>query len=855
MKITYLRLENMAAMRVAQQTDVIEIDFTKSKNRIISIQGVNGSGKSSLISTLSPFSGVTSVDERSSLPFITPGKNGYKEIHYEDNGNKYVIKHHYKATKDSHSVKSYFMMNGEELNQNGNVGSFMSLVEIHLDITPEMMRLVRLGTNVNSFISLKPAERKNYIGKLIDEIDMYLKIHKKVNEDIRVVKTLISANSNNLNRCAILDPTVEMDRLTSLKGDLKSHEKERDKLKIQIGRLEAMERDNNIDELRKKRLETEAQLVSFRQAEKDINDNGLAGVSIESLLEKRNKLGDLQVDIKSKINSYRLSIDSNVSRINTLTNTVNRMEANLDIESLTSMIRDLHAAVANTPEQVKTFKFIGCGSDTLNELLMRLSSFNQMGETMISFGDTPVDHYIKLRKNNVNIDKYIAEQTKRRLSTIGDKGIKRLLAEVFKDDVVITPNCVSEFEDCPFYRFAGVINEYRKNTYEDIFDEDILRYIRTIAINIDNMLNELDHLRTWDIPNNFKEIMTERQTLENFKNKLPFFNLSDLRSYIAMVRSYEVYCDQVTKLKQAERELEMHKSSGIERYLEDIRLLKNENATCSEKITVAEKELAKCQSDITTVESQIALLTTYNDGLKYRDIMESTLKSTLKILEPLENASNERQDLIYQLRNVENVILRVDDDIRQLENQLNEYHRLIEEGKKLSDKFDKLSVVLESVSTKKGIPIIYMNAYLGRIRRLTNRLLSIIYGDRLLIDKFHITSDEFSIPYIKNGTRIPDVRYSSQSEIAMVTMALSFALSHSASQKYNILILDEMDSGLDSDSRLAFLKMLDTQLNELHSEQTFMISHNIGQMVNLPMDVIALSETDISLSSVNVIYP
>ena len=43
------------------------------------------------------------------------------------------------------------------------------------------MRLIRIGTNVNSFVTLSPAKRKEYIGKLIEEIDLYLKIYNKDN--------------------------------------------------------------------------------------------------------------------------------------------------------------------------------------------------------------------------------------------------------------------------------------------------------------------------------------------------------------------------------------------------------------------------------------------------------------------------------------------------------------------------------------------------------------------------------------------------------------------------------------------------------------------------------------------------
>jgi chromosome segregation ATPase len=85
-------------------------------------------------------------------------------------------------------------------------------------------------------------------------------------------------------------------------------------------------------------------------------------------------------------------------------------------------------------------------------------------------------------------------------------------------------------------------------------------------------------------------------------------------------------------------------------------------------------------------------------------------------------------------------------------------------------------------------------------------------------------------------------------------MALSFALANKASGKYNILLLDEIDAGLDDDNRYAFLKMLYRQMETLHSEQVFIISHNIGMISNIPMDVIQLSEVDLDSKLQNIIY-
>ena len=235
-------------------------------------------------------------------------------------------------------------------------------------------------------------------------------------------------------------------------------------------------------------------------------------------------------------------------------------------------------------------------------------------------------------------------------------------------------------------------------------------------------------------------------------------------------------------------------------------------------------------------------------------MFESTLESTNKILIPLENASNEKIELDFELRELNNDISRNREESKSLENKINEYKRLLKEGDELNKKYKDLSYIQEAVSTKKGIPVIYMKKYLGKIQKTANNLLKLIYDDNLQLGKFKVDNETFEIPYIKNGTKISDVKYSSQSELSLMTMALSFALANNATGIYNILLLDEIDAGLDENNRSAFLKMLYMQMNALNAEQVFIISHNLTQMINIPMDVIKMTDIDMKSKLQNIIY-
>ena len=854
MRVTYLKLMNVAGLKVGSDLDEIEINFDNSINKIIALVGANASGKTCLLGTLTPFAYTTTLDERSTLPLILVGKDGYKEIHYQNKEDEYVIKHYYKASKDTHSVKSYFMKNGEELNENGNVTSFNELVEIHFGLTQEMMRLVRIGTNVNSFITLSPAKRKEYIGKLIEEIDLYMAIYKKINEDIRVIKTMLQANNTNLYNCHISDIVVEEEKLSDYIKTIRKYEKERDQVVSKISKINALIQDNDIDDLRRKQNEAEVSLNEFNKIESLVEEKGLKNTSLEDLIKLRSQYSNEKIDTQSKINSFRLAIDSVYNNIERLEASIKKITSDNDLQSLMDSISVLKKTIESTPPIVSEFNYLGSSSEDVFKMLTKLQSLNQISNMMLTFGNRAISTYLKLRSENRSVTAWLKEQSQKKLSNINTDDIKSLIDKVFQNDTIITPNCDTEYNDCPYYRLHEVIADLHDKMEEETFDDETLNYINIINNNISAALMDIEYMDPIHVPDRIRLELTESKILDRLKNKLPFFNLDDLEGYLSILREYEIYKLNCEKLAQYEHQLIMYRKSGVDGHIEEIKSQKALIGNYNGGIAKLRNEISAIDTKLQDVDNNITLLTKFNDGLKYRKIFESTLESTKKILIPLENAANERTELNFALQQITNLIDMSRENHRTLEAKINEYNRLVKEGKKLAKKNKDLAIIQEAVSTKKGIPVIYMKRYLGKIQSLANELLSIIYGDEFKLAQFNVTSETFEVPYTKNGRKIPDIKYASQSELAIGTMALSFALSNSSTGNYNILLIDELDAGLDSTNRSSFLRMLYSQMEMIHAEQVFIISHNLSQMINIPMDCIKLSDTDVSSKLQNIIW-
>lgn len=235
MKITKLILRNFSAIANAMKTNELTIDFSNSKNNICLIIGPNGAGKTTLLSLLTPFSDLGNLDIRNGNELILEGKEGYKEITIKDEEDIFIIKHFYSPHKGkNHTLKSYIMKNGNELNENGNVTSFKEYVKEELGIDIDYLKLIRLGDNVTSLIDLSETERKNFMSKLLDEIGVSLAFYKKVNNDLRQLKQLISINSDKIRKLGIEDLDIVDEEIAKYQGMLEEEKTKEKKINDQL---------------------------------------------------------------------------------------------------------------------------------------------------------------------------------------------------------------------------------------------------------------------------------------------------------------------------------------------------------------------------------------------------------------------------------------------------------------------------------------------------------------------------------------------------------------------------------------------------------------------------------------------
>lgn len=189
MKIDYLRLNNWRGIYDGMRRYEIELDFTKSEHRIVILVGRNGSGKSTILSALTPF--MNTFDNRKDL--ILDGKVGEKEIHYSfPDGTRYVILHKYEPRKNKSFIKRINKDGSEEdLNPNGGVQTFVKVIQDVFGITEEVFMINSIGSQAANVIDLSSSARKEYISQFTPNVEPFLEIYSKVNNQLNgLTKTL-----------------------------------------------------------------------------------------------------------------------------------------------------------------------------------------------------------------------------------------------------------------------------------------------------------------------------------------------------------------------------------------------------------------------------------------------------------------------------------------------------------------------------------------------------------------------------------------------------------------------------------------------------------------------------------------
>lgn len=847
MKILYLKLTNFINIVTAFNTETIEIDFSKSNNNVVLLTGPNGSGKTSILSCLHPFPTNGNMDVRSDNPIIVPRENGYKEIHISDGDDLYVIQHFYTRNSDKHIIKSYIQKNGAELNENGNVTSFKEIVEKELGLEQDYMKLTRLGSNVTNFIDMKRQERKNFTGKIISEADIYLSYHKKIMADKNKVNIQINHTSDLIRRLQVDDLGELKKAQKSLQHQIEDLTAKIEKANSELSVLQYQLNDcGDIPAMRERIQEKEKELKHIQKALARASEIKISISTLKSMIEEA-KIAILKA--KSSLDTNIITrtgilnqLDSIANEIDSIRREIARIEDDQNVKDMEANIELLRETIRRRAKESGIAGYVRpCSKAEMEDLIKMLDKCMDILLSTYELGKGPIQKAVSFFHTKTDIEKYTRENREKIKRNKMQSLCEQVYAEISKDIGLLGPDCKNP-SGCRVYDFYQRIYEYATQTPDKVIeDETFLAYTKMAYNNIQTVLKYLrDYHDIFEkMPECIKDQFMMSTVLTHICNMEWIYDKDIIFHELGLITDDELQDADLEELSRQKSMLAQYKkaNSNIEYFQNKLEELINSRTALmgqldevKETINSLNREIAEKEASVSDYEDMVV-------AMEHEDEVETEfndLKSKLTLASQLSLQIREKTSVLNDLQFRKNKMSKTHQDN---EFRIENYKRYKKDLDELSSKFTDLEYLARALSSREGIPLIFIQAYLKDIKDIANQLLDVVYDGDLHLEDFEITADEFGIPYSTKGTTVKDVIYASQGERSFISLALSFALTYKSISKYNIMLLDEIDATLDISNREKFLHVLEMQIDMIHAEQVFVISHN--DMFNAyPVDIV-----------------
>lgn len=876
MRITYIRLENYIGIYNGRGDEVLEIDLSQNMNPIVIIRGTNGSGKSTLLKSLTP------INDDSNA--IVPGVTGRKVIRYLHNGITYEIEYVHPIDKEGKrkqtrgQVYKYGPNGKEELNPTWNVSSAKDIIYSLFNLDSNFLALSQLSSEDRGLADKRPAERKSFVSSIISGIEAYNAMYKIISKKHSMYKSLIQSLTAKINRIgnkedldlryntitkqvsqAISDRDASIQRIAMLRAKLDENNAEklleeytkiRDK--YELNKKDRVLLANSLSQYYKDRT---ANIYTVEERAKFIRDEEM------ELSENKAKLPQWEESYKTASNEYS-SCELKIADINTEINKKkSRLETFIDADFSEEEFGRYNEAVDN-------LKAIENDIDKLDYRIDNKSEYDRLKELfdmMNNFSYAIMDRYECITREDVDtlvtrnssfyestlatITKEIEACTKERISTEADMGFYESLVEKTKNLELKPKDC--KFTDCVF--IVEAIEAERKKP------KDALVKLSSKLKKLEEELKELnDNLHLTNEAKSFMDKLEALQVVfESNKSYLSKIGADGIwKGFIESITNnttakfLEEYIYRATNSYNL---LEAKESvSKIVDSLKESAIKYNANKTIIDEINGdierMEAERKGYEIDLNIAYENMGNYSALRDeydclireaetNLPHLDrIQEIDLE--MRELEKKADESKAKRDLIKELnakileesavaercKDNYNELIAQRDDIAHNKILIDEYHKEMQE---YTDNYERIEAIKYYVSPNTGIQTIFIGAYMNDIMVKANELASCIFGGEFVIQPFVINETEFRIPCLGSGLMNDDISSMSTSQICMLSMIISFAILANASTDYNILKLDEIDGGLDTENRIQFITLLGNLISMVGCEQCFLISHNM----------------------------
>ena len=884
MRIEFVALDNYIGIFNGTGKRHIEFDFTQCKN-VIAIRGFNGSGKSTLMRTLNPFPDsnemlIPGLEAHKRIIYL---KNEFRYII----DIIYPIKNNGERATSKVSILKLNWSTGEQwaINPNGNVSEAKELIMNEFELDNNYITLSQLSSEDRGLADKRPAERKKFVNDILSDLTAYNSMYKILTKKSSTLKALTSSINMKIDRILNGRSLNNLkDELAMIEKKLKSEELEREEILQEIGALDFLivnkkkdleEYDNNIikQSALNKVIETiSSDIVTIRgnyfystQGDKIVDDLGdpyknpnltdsINAIKRNIITEKisyqakfkndfneSEKLGNINSEIKDKIDKIRMqlsiltdnnaqdpeefikSFKENLDSRNQILDEINKrnasklFESNITIEKLDMMKAQLdyimnriniNLPIYDTPDgySVKIDKVnskIRNSEIARDEIVKKLLQMNGISEDLIN---NKVPKGCKIRDCPMRLAIEKAEKDNHQIQEL-------------KKDLDACDNTIKEskqyMEDLSI-RYRESLSRSELLTHYNSFS-DIILALLSFDTNTKSSFDSITS-KVWEYPDLYNRTVSTLidKYIDIFNMKAQYEALQT--TYINTVDLYTKIINKVDQIK----ELKENESALVREYKKNnIELVKLESS-CKEY----NGYIADINTELDILDRLLPLATALKE--KHESLAQVTeiINKAKENIDSVKDNMNHRAKLIAESNSFADSI----EKLRICYNNTNQDFRMaaeyINELTQYNNTYQKIETVKKYTSPTTGIQTLFMEAYMNNVLIVANQLLQLMFNGQFILQPFVINESEFRIPCAGNGYLNDDISSMSTSQICIISMIISFAMLYNSSSCYNILKLDEIDGGLDTNNRLHFISMLNQVMAIMKCEQCFIISHN-----------------------------
>lgn len=872
MKLLSIRLENYIGIYNGRGDNILEVDLSQSTSNIVIIRGSNGSGKSTLLKALSPLQ-----DDNTA---IIPGMEGKKTLRYLYNGEVYEILYVHPVKTDGSrgqvKMQVYKGMNRVELNPTWNVTSGKDIIFDLFNLDANFLTLSQLSSEDRGLADKKPAERKKFVNSIINGIEVYNNMYKVITKKYSTFKNMINTISSKIRQIGNIEELNA--RFINISKQVEDVSSERDKAVIEASKIDAeigiLTRDNNLEEYYKINEEIRDNIDYISASKSQVIDLSKGELTSENLYELKdiinNSLRTFDKDI-SKWKSEEAVANAKIESIsrekdeafNSLQTKITKRGTLLDggfSDSDLTLYKDTKAKIAELENDINglnsSIKNLSEAEALVNAMEMIVpvldSLYNGLDATTkkekYDFVKTTLDNDGKYVDQTIELSRTYNEVSR----TVGELESEVLAYEILFDkakSLALRPK-ECKIDDCSFVKEAiEASSKHPEKRINDINKE--ISESKTLLKSLEKDIESYKEL--YDFNKRFTNlhgmVLSFRKLLEkspvdyiidpyqllaslDHMEKL-MIDFNQIRGIFNIITTKSNYEEIIESLKEPAAKYEANKAL-IDELDSDIASLKDKLTTIDNRLMAEKDAISETVTDISLTEFKIEVYTkckslvdecigldTRNEELQAQINSLSDIALKVKTLDARMAEAKSRAD---RLNNDLNAILNERDKIASNKTLLEDYIRDL-------DLYNKNFSILETIryylSPTTGIQTVFMRTYMGNIILKANELLSLIFNGQFIIQPFVINEAEFRIPCLGNGLVNDDISSMSTSQICMISMILSFAILSNSSTDYNILKLDEIDGGLDTENRIQFIGLLKQLISMVGCEQCFLISHNM----------------------------